>query len=44
MKDSNDTEILETIMQDGTDRVWESCAPAFLKHPDRERAVSCKSE
>jgi hypothetical protein len=38
--DSNDTEILEIIMQDGNDRVWESCALAFPRHSDRERAVS----
>jgi hypothetical protein len=38
--DANDTEILEIIMQDGNDRVWESCALAFLRHPDRERAVT----
>ena len=36
---SNDTELLEIVMQDGNDRVWEHCAQAFLKHPDRERAV-----
>jgi len=36
----NDTEILEMIMQDGDDRLWESCAQAFLKHPDRDRAVA----
>jgi hypothetical protein len=36
----NDTEILEVIMEDGNDRLWESCAQAFLKHPDRDRAVS----
>jgi hypothetical protein len=38
--DANDTEILEIIMQDGNDRVWENGALAFLRHPDRERAVS----
>jgi HEAT repeat protein len=37
---SNDTEILEIVMQDGNDRLWEHCALAFLQHPDRERAVS----
>ncbi|HLY63469.1 MAG TPA: hypothetical protein VKV95_22245 [Terriglobia bacterium] len=36
----NDTEILEVIMQDGNDRLWESCAQAFLKDADRDRAVS----
>src|SRR5690349_10461094 len=36
----NDTEILEMIMQDGDDRLWESCAQAFLKHPDRDRAIT----
>ena len=38
--DSNDTEILEVVMQDGSDLLWAHCAQAFLKHPDRERAVS----
>lgn len=37
--DDNDTQILETIMEDGSDLLWQSCAQAFLKHPDRERAV-----
>jgi hypothetical protein len=36
----DDTEILETIMSDGDDDVWQSCTQAFLKHPDRSRAVS----
>jgi hypothetical protein len=36
----NDTEILEIIMADGDDDVWQSCTQAFLKHPDRNRAVS----
>jgi hypothetical protein len=36
----NDTEILEIIMADGDDDVWQSCAQAFLKHPDRNWAVS----
>lgn len=36
----NDTEILEIIMQDGNDRLWEHCAQAFLRHPDRDRAVT----
>jgi len=35
----NDTEILEIIMADGDDDVWQSCTQAFLKHPDRNRAV-----
>jgi HEAT repeat protein len=37
--DGNDTEILEVVMQDGSDLLWAHCAQAFLKHPDRERAV-----
>ncbi len=37
--DENDTQILEIIMEDGHDRLWQSCAQAFLKHPDRDRAV-----
>jgi hypothetical protein len=37
--DENDTQILEMIMEDGNDRLWEHCAQAFLKHPDRDRAV-----
>jgi len=37
---SNDTEILEIVMQDGSDRLWEHCTQAFRRHPDRERAVS----
>jgi len=36
----DDTEILEIIMADGDDDVWQSCTQAFLKHPDRHRAVS----
>jgi hypothetical protein len=35
----NDTDILEIIMADGDDDVWQSCTQAFLKHPDRNRAV-----
>lgn len=35
----NDTEILEIIMADGDDQVWQCCTHAFLKHPDRDRAV-----
>ena len=35
----NDTEILEIIMADGDDQVWQSCSQTFLKHPDRNRAV-----
>jgi hypothetical protein len=37
---ANDTELLEIIMQDGNDRIWGSCALAFLRHPDRERVVT----
>ena len=29
----NDTDILEIIMADGDDEVWQSCTQAFLKHP-----------
>src|SRR5262249_27355059 len=36
----DDTEILEIIMEDGNDDVWQSCAQAFLKHSDRNRAVN----
>ena len=36
----DDTEILEIIMEDGNDRLWESCAQAFLKHPDQHRALN----
>jgi hypothetical protein len=36
----NDTEILEIIMADDDDQIWESCTQAFLNHPDRNRAVS----
>ena len=36
----DDTEILEIIMADGDDNVLQSCTQAFLKHPDRDRAVS----
>jgi hypothetical protein len=35
----DDSEILEIIMSDGDDRVWHCCTKAFLKHPDRDRAV-----
>ena len=35
----DDTQILETIMADGDDQIWEMCAQAFLKHPDRDRIV-----
>ncbi len=34
-----DTQILEIIMADGDDQIWENCAQVFLKHPDRERIV-----
>ena len=37
--EENDTQILEIIMENGNDHLWASCAQAFLKHPDRERAV-----
>ena len=36
----DDAEILEIIMADGDDDVWQSCTQAFLKHPDRNRAVN----
>jgi hypothetical protein len=36
----DDTEILEMIMSDGDDFIWSSCTQAFLKHPDRDRAVT----
>jgi hypothetical protein len=36
----DDTKILEIIMADGDDQIWESCAQTFLKHPDRNRAVN----
>jgi hypothetical protein len=36
----NETEVLEIIMADGDDDVWQNCNQAFLKHPDRNRAVS----
>jgi hypothetical protein len=36
----NEAEVLEIIMADGDDDVWQSCNRAFLKHPDRNRAVS----
>ncbi len=36
---NDDTEILDIIMADGDDRVWHCCTQAFLKHPDRNRAV-----
>jgi hypothetical protein len=35
----NDTGILEIIIADGDDDVWQSCTQAFLKHPDRNRVV-----
>jgi len=35
----NDTEILEVMMQDGSDIIWSSCALAILRHPDQKRAV-----
>ena len=36
----NDTEILEIIMSDGDDQIWQCCTQAFLKHPDRNRVVN----
>ena len=36
----DDTEILEIIIQDGNGRLWEGCTQAFLKHPDRDRALN----
>jgi hypothetical protein len=36
----NDTEILEIIMRDGNDRLWQNCPFAFTKYPDRDRAVT----
>ncbi len=38
--DQNDTEILEIIMQDGDDVLWETLSQSFLRHPDRDRALS----
>jgi hypothetical protein len=35
----NDTELLEIVMNDGSDRIWSGCALAMLKHPDRNRAL-----
>jgi hypothetical protein len=35
----NDTDILDMIMNDGSDRIWSSCALAMLRHPDRNRIV-----
>jgi hypothetical protein len=35
-----DTEILEMMMSDGDDLVLSCCALAFLKHPDRDRAIT----
>jgi hypothetical protein len=35
----NDTEILDIIMQGGSDPIWSSCALAMLRHPDRNRVV-----
>jgi hypothetical protein len=37
---NDDVEILEIIMADGDDRVWRCCTQAFLKHPDRDRALN----
>src|SRR4051812_9844045 len=30
----NETEILEIIMQDGSDQVWHNLGHTFLRHPD----------
>jgi hypothetical protein len=35
----NETEILEIMMTDGSDRIWSCCALTMLRHPDRNRAV-----
>jgi hypothetical protein len=35
----NDTELLETIMHGGNDRIWSCCALGMLRHPDRNRVV-----
>lgn len=35
-----DIQILEIIMADGDDRIWSCCTQAFLRHPDRNRAMS----
>ena len=35
----NDSEILDIIMQDGSDLIWRSCSFAMLRHPDRNRVV-----
>jgi hypothetical protein len=37
---ANDIEILNIIMADGDDQLWQCCAQAFLKHTDRDRAIS----
>jgi hypothetical protein len=37
---SDDTEILELIMADGDDHIWHCCTQAFLKHPNRDRAIT----
>jgi hypothetical protein len=36
----DDTEILDIIMADGDDDIWQCCTQAFLKYPDRDRAVN----
>ncbi len=36
----NDTDVLDVIMQDGNDLIWESCALGLLRHSDRERTVA----
>jgi hypothetical protein len=35
----NETEILEIIMQDGTDVVWHSVGSTFLRHPNRAKII-----
>ena len=35
----NDTEIVEIIMQNGSDLILSACALAMLRHPDRNRVV-----
>jgi hypothetical protein len=35
----DDIQILETIMGDGSARIWSCCTQALLRHPDRNRAM-----
>ena len=37
---SADNEIIDFIIQNGNDDLWELCALAFLRHPDRDRMAS----